>query len=75
MLKRALVREIHRLLTHPCTVPDWTDLRPAREAKHLTQAAAAHHFNIWPTAISRFERGERRDDDLAQQYRTWLAAA
>ena len=73
MLKRAIVREIYRLLTQPCAVPDWTDLRSTREAKHLTQAAA-QHFNVWPTAISRLERGERRDDDLAEQYRTWLAA-
>jgi transposase len=75
MLKRAIVREIYRLLTRPCIVPDWTDLRPAREAKHITQAAAANYLNVWPTAISRLERGERRDDELAQQYRTWLAAA
>jgi len=30
---------------------------------------------VWPAHISTIERGLRRDDDLAQHYRTWLATA
>jgi len=41
----------------------------------VTVTLAARHFHVWPAVISRLERGLRRDDDLAQQYRTWLAAA
>jgi transposase len=74
-LKRAIVREIYRHLTQPSPVPVWDDLRPAREAKHLTLAAAADHFGVWPDTISRLERGLRRDDDLTTSYRAWLAAA
>ena len=75
MLKRAICREIYRHLTRPAAVPDWTDLRLTREDKNLTLTAAAHHFGVWPTVISRLERGLHRNDQLAQHYRTWLAAA
>ena len=75
MLKRAICREIYRHLTRPAAVPDWTDLRPTREDKNLTLTAAAHHFGVWPTVISRLERGLHRNDQLAQHYRTWLTAA
>ena len=75
MLKRAISREIYRHLTNPAPVPTWTDLRPTRQAHNLTLTAAAQHFGVWPTVISRIERGLQRNDELAEQYRTWLAAA
>jgi transposase len=74
MLKRAIAREIHRLLTHQVALPEYADLRPARQAKNITVTAAAKAFNMWPAAISRIELGLRRDDDLASRYRTWLQA-
>lgn len=74
-LKRAIVREIYRHLTQPSPVPRWDDLRPTREAKHLTLATVADHFGVWPAHISTIERGLRRDDPLANRYRAWLAAA
>jgi len=75
MLKRAIAREIYRLLTQPVTVPDYSDLRPARQAKNITLTAAANQFGLWPTTISRLERGQQRDDTLAQHYRDWLLTA
>jgi len=75
MIKRAIAREIHRLLTRNIEVPDYADLRPARQAKNITVTAAANAFSIWPTTISRIERGLQRDDELADRYRTWLQAA
>ena len=75
MLKRAIARESYRLLTHPAEVPNYADLRALRQAKNITVTLAARHFDVWPAVISRLERGLRRDDDLARQYRTWLAAA
>ena len=75
MLKRAIAREIHRLLTRTIEVPEYADLRPARQAKNITVTAAANAFSIWPTVISRIERGLQRNDDLATRYRTWLQAA
>lgn len=74
-LKRAIAREVFKLLTRQIAVPDYADLRPARQAKNITVTAAANHFGIWPTVISRIERGLQRDDALADQYRSWLQAA
>lgn len=75
LLKRALAREVFRLLTHPCAVDDYSDLRPARQHKNITLTAVAQHFGVWPTVISRLERGLQRDDALVETYRQWLAAA
>ena len=75
LLKRAIAREVFRLLTQPCAIDDYSDLRPARQAKNITLTAAADHFGVWPNAISRLERGLKRDDTLANDYRTWLSAA
>jgi transposase len=74
-LKRAIAREIFKLLTRQIAVPDYADLRPARQAKNITVTAAANHFGVWPTVISRIERGLQRDDTFADTYRNWLKAA
>lgn len=72
LLKRAIAREAFRLLTQPCTVDDYSDLRPARQAKNITLSIVADHFSVWPNDISRLERGLKRDDTLAANYRLWL---
>lgn len=74
-LKRAVAREIYRALTGRCDIPDYSDLRPARQAKNITLTQAAQHFNVWPMHLSTIERGTRRDDPLANAYRDWLKAA
>jgi transposase len=74
-LKRAIAREIFKLLIRQIAVPDYADLRPARQAKNITVTAAANHFGVWPTVISRIERGLQRDDEFADTYRNWLTAA
>jgi transposase len=73
-LKRAIAREVFRLLTAPVAVPTVEDLRPLRQAKNITLTAAANQLGVWPTTISELERGIRRDN-LAQTYRDWLAVA
>lgn len=75
LLKRAIAREIFRCLTTTITLPGIGDLRPLRRTKNITLTAAAQHFGIWPTAISRIERGLSRNDDLTHAYRDWLHAA
>ena len=75
LLKRAVAREAFRLLTQPCAVDDYSDLRPARQAKNITLSLVADHFGVWPNDISRLERGLKRDDTLAANYRLWLSAA
>lgn len=74
-LKRAIAREIFKLLTRHIAVPEYNDLRPARQAKNITVTAAAKHFGVWPATISRIERGQQRDDTFAETYRNWLKAA
>src|SRR3954462_8092770 len=74
-LKSAIAREVFKLLTRQIAVPDYADLRAARQAQNITITAAANHFGIWPTVISRIERGLQRDDAFADTYRTWLNAA
>lgn len=75
LLKRALVREVFRLLTQPCAVEDYSDLRPTRQRKNITLTVVANHFGVWPITISRLERGLQRNDPLACSYREWLEAA
>jgi transposase len=74
-LKRAIAREVFKLLTRQIAVPEYADLRLARQAKNITVTAAANHFGLWPTVISRIERGLQRDDAFADTYRNWLKAA
>ncbi|BBZ55230.1 IS110 family RNA-guided transposase [Mycolicibacterium phocaicum] len=74
-LKRAIAREMFKLLTRQIDVPEYADLRPARQAKNITVTAAANHFGVWPTVISRIERGLQRDDAFADTYRNWLNVA
>jgi transposase len=75
LLKRAIAREIFRLLTRPVPVDDYGDLRPARQAKNLTLATVATHFGVPTITISRIERGRQRNDTLVNDYRQWLTAA
>lgn len=75
LLKRAIAREIFRCLTTTVTVPGIADLRPLRQARNITLTAVAQHFGLWPTTISRLERGLSRDDDLAHAYRDWIQTA
>jgi transposase len=75
LLKRAIAREMFKHLTNPCPIDDYSDLRPARQAKNITLTAAARHFGLWPTVISRLERGQHRNDPLATAYRNWLNTA
>jgi hypothetical protein len=75
LLKRAIAREVFRLLTQPCAIDDYSDLRPARQARNITLTAVAEHFGVWPNDISRLERGLKRDDTLAANYRHYLQAA
>jgi hypothetical protein len=75
LLKRAIAREMFRLLTRPAPVDDYRDLRPARQAKNLSLTIVAHHFGLPIITVSRLERGRQRNDTLAANYRQWLTAA
>jgi transposase len=72
LLKRAIAREMFTHLTKPRPIGDYRDLRPTRQARNITLTNAATHFGVWPNDISRLERGLKRDDTLAANYRQWL---
>lgn len=72
LLKRAIAREMFKHLTAPCPIDDYSDLRPTRQAKNITLTVVAERFGVWPNDISRLERGLKRDDTLAANYRQWL---
>ena len=75
IMRATLAREVFKLLTRPGPIDDYSDLRPARQAKNLTLAAVAHHFGVPVITVSRLERGHQRNDTLARKYRQWLTAA
>ncbi len=72
ILKRYVAREIYHLLTNPPQVPSGTDLRDQRNALNLTLANVAHGLNTNTSRISRLEREENRNNQLAATYQHWL---
>lgn len=74
-LKRYVADEMFTHIVHPVPVPTVDDLRPRRQERGLSLTNAAQALHVWPATISQIERGERRDDDLADRYREWLTAA
>ena len=71
-LKRYIAREIYDQLIHPQPAPDAGALRILRTRKNITLQAAADSLHVWPTALSRLERGLTRHDDFYQRYEDWL---
>lgn len=74
-LKRAIAREVFQALIGNCAVPNYSDLRPTRQAKNITLTAVAAALGVWPARVGELELGRRRDDDFANRYREWLTAA
>jgi transposase len=71
-LKRAIAREIFRLITNPPAVPAGPDLRAERTNRGMSLAVVAEQLGTWATRISQLERGLKHDHDLATRYKTWL---
>jgi len=71
-LKRYVAREIYDQLLHPRPAPDAGSLRTVRTTKQLTLQQAADALHVWPTTLSRLERGLTHDNDFHQRYETWL---
>ena len=71
-LKRYIAREIYEQLLHPHPAPDAGELRALRKAKNITLQTAADNLHVWPTALSRLERGLSLDDDFYHRYEDWL---
>jgi transposase len=71
-LKRYIAREIYDQLLHPQPAPDAGALRVLRKTKKITLQAAADNLRVWPSSLSRLERGLSRDDVFHRLYENWL---
>ncbi|MFX1822278.1 transposase [Pseudarthrobacter sp. CC4] len=71
-LKRYVAREIYEQHLHPQPAPDCGSLRTVRITKHLTLQQAADALRVWPTTLSRLERGLSHDNNFHHRYETWL---
>ena len=71
-LKRYIAREIYHQLLNPQPAPDAGELRAQRQAKNITLQTAADALHLWPSALSRLERGLTRDQAFYQSYADWL---
>lgn len=71
-LKRYIAREIYNQLLHPQPAPDAGALRTLRKTKNITLQTAADALHVWPSSLSRLERGHTRDDEFYQRYSAWL---
>ena len=79
-LKRAIVREIYRVICAKRSTPQPRDLRrdelkDLRIAKHLTQAVVADSLGCAPARISDIETGKRPLTELASAYENFLQDA
>lgn len=79
-LKRAIVREIYRVICTRRSTPQPRNLRrdelkELRIAKHLTQVVVAKHLGCAPARISDIETGKRPLTELASAYEKFLKSA
>ena len=75
ILKRAIAREVFKLLLAPNALADVEDLRRIRCEKNLTLRKVVAALGRNQQHVSRIERGLAHDRDYIDRYRTWLHAA
>lgn len=71
-LKRAIAREVYRLIVHPRPAQTSSDLRPARHHLGYTLTQVADALGCSPLKISRLEHGHINDITFLHYYRAWL---
>ena len=79
-LKRAIIREVYRVICTKRSTPQPRDLRrdelkELRIAKQLTQVYVAQHLGCAPARISDIETGKRPLTELASAYEKFLKTA
>ena len=72
-LKRHIAREVFFLLQHPAYDEVGPQLRVTRTTANIFLQTVANDLDVWPTKISRIERGLARDDEFVAKYRAWLS--
>ena len=71
-LKRHIAREIYHLLTNPPPTPNTVHLRTLRQNAQITLTHAAAALRIHPTLLSKLEKRQHHDHQLATTYQHWL---
>jgi len=72
ILKRAVAREIYRIITNPPDIKTGPQLAALRKHIGRTQPDAASALNTNVARISRLELGHYPNNDLAHRYHNWL---
>lgn len=75
ILKRAIAREVFKLLLTPNALAEIEDLRRIRCEKNLTLRKVVAALGRNQQHVSRIERGLAHDREYIDRYRTWLHAA
>ncbi|WP_240641608.1 IS110 family transposase [Nocardioides ferulae] len=75
ILKRAIAREVFKLLQEPNALAGIDDLRRLRREKNLPLRKAVEALGTCQIHISRIERGITHDREFTERYRNWLKAA
>jgi len=71
-LKRHIAREVFFLLQNPTYQEIGPLLRRRRTSAHISLQTVSDHLGVWPTKISRIERGLAHDDEFVATYQAWL---
>lgn len=72
-LKRHLAREVFWLLQNPAYEEIGPHLRTTRTSAHISLQTVSDDLGVWPTKISRIERGLAHDDEFVAIYQAWLS--
>jgi len=71
-LKRHIAREVFLLLQNPAYEEVGPQLRTTRTSAHISLQTVSDDLGVWPTKISRIERGLDHDDEFVAIYQAWL---
>lgn len=75
ILKRAIAREMFKLLQEPNALAGIDDLRRLRREKKLPLRKVVEALGTCQIHVSRIERGLTHDREFTERYRIWLNAA
>ncbi|HEY5110892.1 MAG TPA: transposase, partial [Acidimicrobiales bacterium] len=71
-LKRHLAREVFWLLQNPAYEEIGPHLRTTRTSARISLQTVSDDLGVWPTKVSRIERGLEHDPEFAERYEAWL---
>jgi transposase len=71
-LKRHIAREVFWLLQNPAYEEIGPHLRTTRTSARISLQTVSDDLGVWPTKISRIERGLEHGDEFIAIYQAWL---